>query len=212
MEPAFGNTPEKFGRFAGIFDGVGHSMTFIVYVESGDLIHRSAFRSARFGGPYRNITAEEAVPTIAPKVRIETLGDETNYDLPEVRTAIEERLPDLAIRGPETLVETVEDESPMTEDINGNAIDMFGTPMSNPEQDDSEESSNDTVDEASLHQPLDPDTAAIHSQIEAYIKASGMMPTVDVGDLLDHTFISEPDENGEQIRARICGIETTEKF
>ena len=100
-------------------------MTFIAHVESGDLIHRSALRSARFGGPYRNITTEEAAPTIAPKVRIETLGDETNYDLPEVRTAIKERLPDLAIRGPETLVETVEDESPMTEDINVNAIDML---------------------------------------------------------------------------------------
>jgi hypothetical protein len=52
-------TPEKFGRFAGISAGVGHSMTFIMYVESGDLIHRSALRSARHGGPYRNITAEE---------------------------------------------------------------------------------------------------------------------------------------------------------
>ena len=99
----------------------------------------------------------------------------------------------------------------MTEDINVNAIDMFGAPVSNPEQDDSEESSNDTVDEASLHQPLDPDTAAIHSQIEAYIRAGGTLPTVDVGDLLDRTFISEPDENGEQMRARIRGIETTEK-
>ena len=27
------------------------------------------------------------------------------------------------------------------------------------------------------------------------------MSTVDVGDLLDRTFISEPDENGEQMRA-----------
>ena len=124
-----------------------------------------------------------------------------------MKAAIEERLPDLAIRGPETLVETVEEESPWTEDINVNVIDMFGTPESNPEQDGSEESSNDTVDEVSLHQPLDPDTAAIHSRIEAYIRAGGTLPTVDVGDLLDHTFISEPDENGEQMRARICGIE-----
>ena len=53
VEPAFGNTHEKFGRFAGISDGAGHSMTFIVYVESGDLIHRSALRLARHGGPYQ---------------------------------------------------------------------------------------------------------------------------------------------------------------
>ena len=90
-----------------------------------------------------------------------------------MRAAIEERLPDFAIRGPETLVETVEEESPMTEAINVNVIDMFGTPESSPDQDDSGESSNDTVDEVSLHQPLDPDTAAIHSRIEACIRARG---------------------------------------
>ena len=199
VEPTFGNTPEKFRRFAVISDGVGHSMTFVVYVESGDLIHRSALRSARHGGPYRNITAEKLAPSIAPKVRIETLKDETNYNLP-----------DSVIRGPETLVETVEEESPMTEDINVNAIDMFGTPEANPDQDDSEESSNNTVDEISQHGPLDPDTAAIHSGIEAYIRAGGTLPTMDVSDLLGRTFISEPDENGEQMRAKIGGIETTE--
>ena len=58
VEPAFANTPEKFGRFAGISAGVGHSMTFIIYIESGDLIHRSALRSARHGGAYTNIAAE----------------------------------------------------------------------------------------------------------------------------------------------------------
>jgi hypothetical protein len=39
VEPSFANTPEKYGRFAGISAGVRHSMTFIIYVESGDLIH-----------------------------------------------------------------------------------------------------------------------------------------------------------------------------
>ena len=99
----------------------------------------------------------------------------------------------------------------MTEDINVNVRDMSGTPEANPDQDDSEESSNDTVDEISHHQPLDPDTAAMHSRIEAYIQAGGTLPTVDVSDLLGHTFISEPDENEEQMRARIGGIETTEE-
>jgi hypothetical protein len=72
---------------------------------------------------------------MAPKVRIETLEDEMNYDLPEVQAAIEERPPDSVIRGPETLVETVEEESPMTEDINVHVIDMFSTPEANPDQD-----------------------------------------------------------------------------
>jgi hypothetical protein len=79
------------------------------------------------------------------------------------------------------------------------------------DQDDSEESSNDAVDETSQHQPLDPDTARIHSRIDAYIEAGGTLPTVDVGDLLGRTFISKPDENGEQMRTKISGIETTEE-
>jgi hypothetical protein len=39
VEPSFANIPEEFGRFAGISAGVGHLMTFIIYIESGDLIH-----------------------------------------------------------------------------------------------------------------------------------------------------------------------------
>jgi hypothetical protein len=33
VELVFANTPEKFGRFTGISAGIGHSMTFIVYIE-----------------------------------------------------------------------------------------------------------------------------------------------------------------------------------
>ena len=53
-------------------------MTFIIYVESGDLIHRSAVRSARHGGPYTNIHTEGLAPSIAPKVIIEDLHGEKN--------------------------------------------------------------------------------------------------------------------------------------
>jgi hypothetical protein len=69
VEPSFANTPEKFGRFAGISAGV-HSMTFIIHIKSGDLIHRSSLRSTRCGGVCRNITAEEKAPSMAPRIRI----------------------------------------------------------------------------------------------------------------------------------------------
>lgn len=69
-------------------------MMFIIYIESGDLIHRSAVRSARHGGVYRNITAEGMAPSIAPKIRIENLDGKKNYDIPETRAAIEERIPE----------------------------------------------------------------------------------------------------------------------
>jgi hypothetical protein len=77
------------------------------------------------------------------------------------------------------------------------------------EQDDSDESSNDTINDASHHQPLDLDMTKIHSRIDAYIKARGTLPTVQVGDLLGCTFISEPDEEGEQMRAKNSGIHAT---
>jgi hypothetical protein len=38
-EPSYRNTPEKFGHFSGTSAEVGHSMTFIVCIDSGDLIH-----------------------------------------------------------------------------------------------------------------------------------------------------------------------------
>ena len=108
-------------------------------------------------------------------------------------------------------------ELPMTEDINVQQINMFGMscdqaerdPNNQMEQDDSDESSNDTIDDASHHQPLDLDTAKIHSRIDACIKARGTLPAIQVGDLLGCTFISEPDGEGEQICAKISSIDAT---
>jgi hypothetical protein len=57
---------------------------------------------------------------------VENLDGKKNCDIPEIHLAIEERILDLVIRGPEALVEMVEEESPMTEDINIQQIDMFG--------------------------------------------------------------------------------------
>ena len=104
---------------------------------------------------------------------MENLEEERNYDLPEIQVVIKERLPDSIIQGPETLVETVEEDSPMTEDINVQTINMFSLSdeQVEPDQDDLEESSNDTVNEVSHHQPLDPDTARIHSRIDACIQS-----------------------------------------
>jgi hypothetical protein len=97
VEPAFANTPKKFGRFTGISAGVGHSMMFIIYIESGDLTHRSTLRSARHGGAYTNNTAEALAPSIAPKIRVEDLDGDMNYAIPETWAAIEERIPEETI-------------------------------------------------------------------------------------------------------------------
>jgi hypothetical protein len=68
VEQSFANTPEKFGSFAGISAGVGHSMTFIIYIKSGDLIHQASLSLVRHGGVYRNTEGKAKVPSGAPKV------------------------------------------------------------------------------------------------------------------------------------------------
>jgi hypothetical protein len=98
----------------------------------------------------------------------------------------------------------------MLEDINVYQIDIFTTSQELVEQDDSEESSNDTLDDLSSHPLLDQDMARIHSRLNAYIKVGGTFPIVHIGDLLGCTFISKPGEEGEQMRAKMSIIEPTD--
>jgi hypothetical protein len=143
-----------------------------------------------------------------------------NYSIPETCAAIEERIPEETIwgaidkriptettRAPETLVETADDDVEATTpaDTNVHQVDMFAMAneqgMSNKEgdQDDSEGSTNNTVDDTTGHRPLDPNREKIHSLIDTHIEAGGTLTTVKVADLLGCTFISEPNETGEQM-------------
>jgi hypothetical protein len=122
-----------------------------------------------------------------------------------------------APQAPEVLVETVDDDgemiTPVTVDTH--QINMFAMSnergMPEDDQDDSQDSSNDTPDDATSHRPLDPDTERIHSRIDAFIVLGGTLPTIEVANLLGCTFISEPDETGEQMWAKISRIEATEE-
>jgi hypothetical protein len=120
-------------------------------------------------------------------------------------------------QAPEVLVETVDDDNEVTTPttIDTHQIDMFGMPnvrgVSTDGQDNSPESSNDTLDDTPSHRRLDLDTEKILSRIDAYIKAGGKLPTIEVADLLGHTFISEPDETGEQMWVKISRIEATKE-
>ena len=80
------------------------------------------------------------MPLIAPKKRFENLDGEKNYDLPETRATIKERIPEDTIRGasdkptvssptpvPEVLAETVDDDKEVvsTATIGTHQIAMF---------------------------------------------------------------------------------------
>ena len=114
-------------------------------------------------------------------------------------------------------MKTVDDDGEVTTPVDTDIcqVDMFAMSneqeVSKDDQDASQESFNDTPDNTTGHRPLDPDTEKIHSRIDAYIEAGGTLPTIQVADFIDHTFISEPDETGEQMRTRISRIKATEE-
>jgi hypothetical protein len=116
------------------------------------------------------------------------------------------------------LVEIVDDdvEVATSVDTSIHQIDMFvmsneqGVSNKEGDQDDSEGSTNNTLNGTTGHHLLDPDTEKIHSRIDACIEAGATLPTVHVADLLCRTFISEPDETGEQMRASISKIKAME--
>jgi hypothetical protein len=118
---------------------------------------------------------------------------------------------------PEVLVETVDDDGEVTTpvDTDIHQVNMFVMSnkrgLSKCDQDDSQDSTNDTPNNTTGHCPLDPDTEKIHSRINAHIQAGGTLSTIQMADLLGRTFISEPDETGEQMWARISRIEGTER-
>ena len=58
---------EALGRFVGIADVVGASITFKILTEEMKIIIRSAVRTATKEGAYKNRRAENHAPTLTPK-------------------------------------------------------------------------------------------------------------------------------------------------
>jgi len=70
------NPEERLGRFVGISENVGHSMTFKILSESNQIIHRASVRSAMKGGVFHNAHANMKSPNLAPKTPVvETVGE-----------------------------------------------------------------------------------------------------------------------------------------
>ena len=71
---------------------------------------------------------------------------------------------------------------------------------------DSEASTTDTKEE-SAHKPLDWKSRKTHSRIDECIASGGTPPTIDMSNLMGRTFITDPQDDGEQTRATVVGIE-----
>ena len=234
IEPSLADTTEQLGRFVGISHNVGHSMTFKVLTESGRIIHRSILRSAAQGGPYTNLKANADAPTLAPNPRIEVLNGEPSTVLPEIERAVEDTIPDIPNKkDPQTdeiEVETVDEEdeegtysprlfqtemfpaatSETGDRTNPEAQDKSRSSTgsrADPEDEDHSGSSTTDSKDRPAQRPLDWKSRKIHSRIDEYIESGGTLPTVDVGDLMGRTFITDPQDDGEQTRAKVVGIE-----
>ena len=94
-EASFPSTPdEALGRFVGIADCVGSSVSFKILTEDMKVITRSVVRTATKPGAYQNLRANARAPTLAPKpntnglkirdqtqqVTVETVNDDEDED------------------------------------------------------------------------------------------------------------------------------------
>ena len=64
---------------------------------------------------------------------------------------------------------------------------------------------NATITELSNKEP-DPPKEFLRSAMEEVLEKGGELPTLASADILGHTFITTPDEEGEQVRAKIEGV------
>ena len=144
------DSSESIGRFVGIAENVGHSMTYKILTANGTVIHRAVARTARKGHDFTNWKANKAAPHIAPKTK-QVRGD---IPLSLIDKASLEGQPD----------------SPFYESIREDIL---------------------------------------HSLQEEDVIEGGPMPTVDVKGLLNRTFISNPDEEGVQVRAKVVSAQPT---
>ena len=212
IEPSLGDTTEKLGRFGGLSRGVGHSMTYKVLTESGHVMRRSILRSAALGSPYTNLKANGDAPTVAPRPRIEMLDGEPSTVVPGIQKVIEDMVsnepPEKEVHSPEIEVETVDDEEDETKQTHVHQTEMFPEKeaQNGAKPNNRTPSPPGNQDTGKSTRPTS-ESEKIHSRIDDYIEAGGTLPTVNVSDLMGRTFITDPQENGEQTRAEVVGIE-----
>lgn len=151
----FPEPSEAVGRFVGISETIGNSMSYRILAQSGKLITRSSVRSAVKDRLYRNIRAELEAPDMAPK--------ETNATATVKGQA-------MRVLNPEETVETVDEEE--------------------------DEEVKDPIRLRTLQEELG--------------NGNKPLPEIDVMKLVGETFITLPNGDGVQSRAKITDINVDE--
>ena len=196
---------EKLGRFVGIAESVGHALTFKILTEDLQVISRSLVRKATKSGIFDNQKAKAKATNLAPKK-------------PNAKVQVGDKVA-------EVVVETVEEEgeekttdddaeelfpsrgeSTVTEGDKGPTGDDEGL------EEDEEIPSLTIPTPKSSGNPKRSTTLELRTAAEEFMKKGGNMPYFKSDDLLGRTFITNPDTDNEQRRARIDGIELLQQM
>ena len=200
---------ECLGRYVGVAENVGNAITYKILTEGQKIIHRSVVRSAAKPGVFQNVRANSNAPTLAPKepnanvnvkeekhpvvirggILKDAVTEETATEGADSRDSVDVNIP----KGKPIEVETVDDEE---EDEHPE-----GANTSRGKDEDSEEAYGEDLE----------DTIRMAMQ-HIIQQQKGQLPTFDASHLIGRTFITTPDENGEQRRAQIEDMEATKDW
>ena len=179
------NSEEELGRFVGIAESVGHSMTYKILTKDLKVISRSLVRPATKTGVFDNQRAAK-----------QTTGTPIEPVEPNATVKVGNKRVDVVI--PETVNEDDEDL-----------------------EDDLDVANEEKLDTSTVHEEkasAEPESEAaqasdefLDSAMKEILERGGKLPTLDSADLLGRTYITDPDDEGEQHRAKIVDVGVLEE-
>ena len=170
---------EKLGRFVGISETVGNSISYKILTEDQHIIVRSVVRSAKYDGAYQNARANERAPKLVPKPQ--------NVKLTLRHETFPATLSEMAMSNFEKEQEATTDKEP----VEPETVDE--------EAEDQEDGEITQSQEEIIRSAME------HIQR----KEGLVMPTLNAEHLLNRTFITLPNEEMDQTYAKIEEIEAT---
>jgi len=185
----WGESTECLGRMVGISETVGHAMTYLVLTASGNIISRAVLRSATKEGAFINRRADADAGDLVPRPVEPT---PFSNPAPRPQTDGEDQDPSVFEANP---AKTKEAPTYDTTDEEGGLEDIPST---------DEENSPFTP----ITEHLELSEEFIRSVCQDKVEKGETLPDLRVDDLLGRTFITEPDKDYQQQRARILSVES----
>ena len=180
---------EAMGRWVGVAENVGHRMTYLILTNDKKILRRSRIRTANKQGGYENFRALKDADVIRPGKQVVSSPNAFKDGNNKARVEPEDTKTEQADEHPgdrrtdatNVEVETVDEEE---------------------EKDDSDEPKEDPEESTSSLPPSNKEGVHRHTDDKDFV-------TIDATELLKRSFITLPNENGEQSRATIVEVHPT---